>query len=62
IAVGETAFVMAGRKIFRWTPAGYQTAMPPQNAQLLTPPSTLRALVAGYAPVLHPSLGPGSAP
>ena len=25
------------------------------NALLLTPPSTLRALRAGYRPVLHPS-------
>ncbi len=25
------------------------------NAMLLTPPSTLRALCAGYRPVLHPS-------
>jgi hypothetical protein len=39
-----------------WSPAGYlkaQTAI--QGAMLLTPPSTLRALSAGYRPVVHGS-------
>ena len=30
-------------------------AMPIDDAMLLTPPSTLRALGRGYRPVLHPS-------
>ena len=40
-----------------WSPAGYRKA-PSAIADamlLLTPPSTLRALSAGYRPVLHPS-------
>jgi hypothetical protein len=28
-----------------------------ESAMLLTPPSTLRAMQAGYRPVLHPSAG-----
>ncbi len=39
-----------------WSPAGYTRAdLPLHHAMLLTPPSTLRALKAGYRPVLHPS-------
>ena len=57
IAVGDEAFVVLHGKAFRWTPAGYRRAtLPLQNAQLLTPPSTVRTLDAGYDPVLHPSL------
>jgi hypothetical protein len=60
IAVEETAFVIVSRKVFRWTPAGYRAATsPPTGVELLTPPSTLRALAAGYRPVLHPSLERG---
>ena len=57
IAVGDEAFAILHGKAFRWTPAGYRRAtLPLQDAQLLTPPSTVRTLDAGYAPVLHPSL------
>jgi hypothetical protein len=39
-----------------WSPAGYRKAPNAiQDAMLLTPPSTLRALLAGYRPVLHKS-------
>jgi hypothetical protein len=39
-----------------WSPAGYGRAqIALHNAVLLTPPSTLCALSAGYRPVLHPS-------
>jgi hypothetical protein len=52
---GESYLILQGRAL-AWSPAGYrkpQTTF--QDAMLLTPPSTLRALVAGYRPVLHPS-------
>jgi hypothetical protein len=40
----------------KWSPAGYSDAtLPLHDAELLTPPSTLRAISAGYRPVLHPS-------
>jgi hypothetical protein len=51
----ESYLVVRGRAL-SWSPAGYceaQNAL--QDAMLLTPPSTLRALSAGYRPVLHPS-------
>ena len=51
----ETYLIVQGRAL-KWSPAGYRAA---PNAiwgpMLLTPPSTLRALAAGYSPVLHPS-------
>ena len=51
----ESFLIVQGRAL-QWSPAGYHSAQqPPQNAQLLTPPSTLRALAAGYRPELHPS-------
>ena len=51
----QSHLIVRGR-VLTWSPAGYREA---QNAiwggMLLTPPSTLRALSAGYRPVLHPS-------
>jgi hypothetical protein len=51
----QSHLIVQGRAL-TWSPAGYRQA---QNAiwggMLLTPPSTLRALSAGYRPVLHPS-------
>jgi hypothetical protein len=49
-------FLIAGGLAWLWSSAGYRAALnAPQDAMLLTPPSTLRALSAGYRPVLHPS-------
>ena len=57
VAAGEDAFATARGRAFRWTPAGYRVApTPPGEVRLLTPPSTLRALAAGYRPVLHPEI------
>jgi hypothetical protein len=57
IAAEGAAFLIADGRAFRWTPAGYQaTATAPVEARLLTPPATVRALAAGYRPILHPSL------
>ena len=50
------SFLIAQGEPMLWSPAGYgkmQRAL--GEAMLLTPPSTLRALAAGYMPVLHPS-------
>jgi hypothetical protein len=47
--------VVRGRPLL-WSPAGYrETSRALEGAMLLTPPSTLRALSAGYRPVLHAS-------
>jgi hypothetical protein len=59
VAVGETAFLTVGGRWLRWRTNGYETAAaPPATALLLTPPSTLRALAAGYRPGLHDSAYP----
>jgi hypothetical protein len=39
-----------------WSPGGYRNAPTAiKDAMLLTPPSTLRALLAGYRPLLDKS-------
>jgi len=51
----ESYLVVQGRALL-WSPAGYRDAQNAiEDAMLLTPPSTLRALGAGYRPVLHES-------
>ena len=60
IASGTGAFLIRGGKPLRWSFEGYQPApSATDDALLLTPPSTLRALMAGYRPVLHAS-APGN--
>ena len=55
------AFLVHGSGLYRWTPGGYE---PPRLRPrglvvgVLTPGSTVRAIAAGYAPVLHPSIKP----
>jgi hypothetical protein len=56
VQVGAGCFLIVQGRALQWSMAGYgmaDTAI--ENALLLTPPSTLRALSAGYRPVLHPS-------
>jgi hypothetical protein len=51
----DSYLIVQGRALL-WSPAGYREAPNAiKNAMLLTPPSTQRALAAGYRPVLHPS-------
>jgi len=53
---GTESFLIVRGRALAWSPGGYRKAQhAPQDAMLLTPPSTLRALSAGYRPVLHPS-------
>ena len=53
---GEESFLIVQGRALRWSMAGYHEATAAlDDAMLLTPPSTLRALGAGYRPVLHPS-------
>jgi len=53
---GTECFLIVQDSALAWSPAGYRKAQNPiKNAMLLTPPSTLRALSAGYRPVLHKS-------
>jgi hypothetical protein len=56
VAAGE-AYTIAHGRAFCWNEQGYQAAQQiPRADGLLTPPSTLRAIRAGYRPVLHPDL------
>jgi hypothetical protein len=51
----ESYLIVQGRAL-SWSPDGYrETSNTIDDAMLLTPPSALRALSAGYRPVLHPS-------
>jgi hypothetical protein len=50
------SYLIVQEQVLRWSPAGYRQARNAvKDAMLLTPPSTLCALSAGYKPVLHPS-------
>jgi hypothetical protein len=56
VQVGAAYFLILQGRALRWSMAGYRKAGEPiENAMLLTPPSMLRAIGAGYRPVLHPS-------
>ncbi len=55
---GEESFLIVQGRALQWSMAGYSEAETAINdALLLTPPSALRALIAGYRPLLHPSAG-----
>jgi hypothetical protein len=56
VQVGEASFLIVQGTALQWSMSGYEKAEAALgDAMLLTPPSTLRALGAGYRPVLHPS-------
>ncbi len=56
VAAGE-AYTIAHGRAFLWSEQGYQAARQICRADgLLTPPSTLLAIRAGYRPVLHPDI------
>ena len=53
---GEQSFLVVRGRALLWSAAGYVADTHElTEPMLLTPPSTLRALSAGYRPVLHPS-------
>jgi hypothetical protein len=57
IAAAGEAYTIARGRAFRWTAQGYEPAAEiPRANGLLTPPSTLGAIGAGYRPVLHPNV------
>lgn len=59
VASGTAPYLIAGGRMFRWTETGYEKHRPAlSDTKLVTPPSTLRALGAGYRPILHPSAEP----
>lgn len=55
----EQSFLITHGSVLLWSPAGYtRAARELDHAMLLTPPSTLRTLNAGYNAVLHPTASP----
>jgi hypothetical protein len=56
IAARDRAYLILGGRPLLWSPAGYRRGddMPKPDG-LLTPPSTVATLRAGYRPDLHPS-------
>jgi hypothetical protein len=56
VALGSESYLIARGQLQRWSFEGYHRAdVDSAAAMLLTPPSILHALSAGYQPVLHPS-------
>lgn len=57
---GDETFLVVGGDVRRWSFDGYRPAtVPAGEVRLVTPPSTLRALAAGYRAKLHASaVGP----
>lgn len=58
IAFGNRAFALRGGALLPWSFAGYGKPSAncrslPDGARLLTPPATVAALTAGYAPIWH---------
>jgi hypothetical protein len=63
VVVEGRAFAVRGKALLYWTPDGYATRRPrprSDTAQLLTPPSVIAVLAAGYQPRWHPSVETGS--
>jgi hypothetical protein len=57
VLAGGSAFTLRAGRAHQWTNDGYDPPEPLHHADgLLTPPSTLMALRAGYRPALHPSM------
>jgi hypothetical protein len=60
IAIDDEAFAVRGNSILRWTPRGYLARQRPargMTVDLLTPPSIVEVLKAGYKPQWHRSAG-----
>jgi hypothetical protein len=57
VAIDGAAFAISGKKLLRWSPLAYiETRQRPRGiATVLTPPSIVGVLSAGYQPQWHPS-------
>ena len=56
IAQDDCAYLVHQDKLVRWSPFGYENPVQRPNAlevKVLTPPSVVRILTAGYDPVIH---------
>jgi hypothetical protein len=61
VLVDGTPWLVARGRLRRWTPAGYTDTRPVEEAVLVTPPTLVDVLRAGWSsaavPLLHPSIG-----
>jgi hypothetical protein len=57
VAIGGAPYALRGAQLLRWSERGYteQIARPHGSATVLTPPSIVEVLRAGYRPQWHPS-------
>ncbi|MBO0807857.1 MAG: hypothetical protein J2P32_06080, partial [Actinobacteria bacterium] len=58
IRVGDGPGLLLGGRTHRWTARGYAaaaTARLPGTVEVLTPPSIVAAIAAGYRPLVHPT-------
>jgi hypothetical protein len=56
IRSGDGAGLLIGGQVLPWSFAGYGgPADAPEEAEVLTPPSIVAAMAAGYRPLVHPS-------
>ncbi|MFK0166132.1 hypothetical protein [Rhizobium sp. NPDC090279] len=61
VARGDDAFTLRGGHAYRWTNEGYASPQILKSADwLLTPPSSLMVLQAGYVPTFHPTINTNS--
>jgi len=60
-AMDDAAFAVRGGRALPWSAGGYArpAPLPPGPVRVLTPPTTLAALRAGYAPLWHSSAPQG---
>ena len=58
VARGDTALLVAGGALWKWSPGGYLGRLPldpTAKAAVLTPRSVVRTITAGYTPAVHRS-------
>jgi hypothetical protein len=57
-ASGQKAYLVRGDDLLAWSPGGYRERrrrLKGEEVRVLTPPSTVKAIRAGYVPEVHPS-------
>jgi hypothetical protein len=60
VELDGNAYAVRGKRLLRWTPRGYRDNRPRPRGiavDVLTPPSIVKVLRAGYRPRWHPSAG-----
>jgi hypothetical protein len=59
VALNDAAYAVSGSHLLRWSDSGYteKIARPRGTATVLTPPSIVDVLSAGYQPQWHPTAG-----